>query len=274
MKMKKQSINLACSLELLGSVQSDGATVIPLWDQQIPGTVTDEPETIDHHTEGDNRRFHHVSEPTLTLYPSSESEPHPFVIICPGGGYRFLSFDKEGIEIAEWLNTLGISAGVLKYRTPNNRTGALHDANRALEWTRTHATELNIDPTHVGMIGFSAGAHLTAAAAQKEPKQNFSMLIYPAYLYQPASVTLVKSITVNAETPPAFIAQAQDDKQFYRSALAYALALDEAGVSTELHLHARGGHGYGSRDFGRPAHQWTVLCEAWLRDQNILSPSD
>jgi acetyl esterase/lipase len=124
------------------------------------------------------------------------------------------------------------------------------------------------------MIGFSAGAHLTAAAAQKEPKQNFSILIYPAYLHQPSSFNLAKNIIVNADTPPAFIAQAQDDKRYYRSALAYALALDEAGVSTELHLHARGGHGYGSRDLGHPAHQWPTLCEAWLRDQNILSPSD
>ena len=99
-------------------------------------------------------------------------------------------------------------------------------------------------------------------------------MIYPAYLHQPKSFTLVKSITVNADTPPAFIAQAQDDKRYYRSALAYALALDEAGVSTELHLHARGGHGYGLRDLGRPAHQWTALCEAWLRDQNIISSSD
>ena len=272
--MKKQSITLACSLALLSNVQSNGNHVIPLWDQAMPGTVSDEPEMVDSHTEGDNRRFYHVSKPTLTLYPCSDTEPHPFVIICPGGGYRFLSFDKEGIEIAEWFNTLGISAGVLKYRTPNNRIGALHDANRALEWTRTHASDLNIDSTRIGMIGFSAGAHLTAMAAQKEPKQNFSMMIYPAYLYQPKSFTLVKSITVNADTPPAFIAQAQDDKRYYRSALAYALALDEAGVSTELHLHARGGHGYGLRDLGRPAHQWPALCEAWLRDQNIISSSD
>ena len=104
----------------------------------MPGTVSDKPEMIDSHTEGDNRRFYHVSKPTLTLYPCSYTEPHPFVIICPGGGYRFLSFDKEGIEIAEG-HALGISAGVLKYRTPNNRIGRFH-ANRALEWTRTHAT--------------------------------------------------------------------------------------------------------------------------------------
>lgn len=272
--MKKQSLRLACLLALLVSVQSYGNTVIPLWDQSIPGNVSNEPETIDSHTEGDNRRFHHVSKPTLTLYPVYDTEPHPFIIICPGGGYRFLSFDKEGIEIAEWFNKLGISAGILKYRTPNNRAGALHDANRALEWTRNNATELNIDPARIGMIGFSAGAHLTAMAAQKKPKQNFSMMIYPAYLYQPNSFKLVKNITVNADTPPAFIAQAQDDKRHYRSALAYALALDEAGVSTELHLHAQGGHGYGLRDLGRPAHQWTALCEAWLRDQNIISPSD
>ena len=203
--MKKQLTNLACSLALLSSMQSDGNTVIPLWDQSMPGTVSDKPEMVDSHTEGDNRRYYNVSKPTLTLYPCSDTKPHPFVIICPGGGYRFLSFDKEGIEIAEWFNTLGISAGVLKYRTPNNRKGALHDANRAIEWTRTHATKLNIDPARIGMIGFSAGAHLTAMVAQKQPKQNFSMMVYPAYLYQPESFRLVQSITVNEDTHPLLL---------------------------------------------------------------------
>ena len=128
--MKKQSINLAVHLHYSQRTEQWQHRYFP-WDQAMPGTVSDEPEMVDSHTEGDNRRFYHVSKPTLTLYPCSDTEPHPFVIICPGGGYRFLSFDKEGIEIAEWFNTLGISAGVLKYRTPNNRTGALHDANRA-----------------------------------------------------------------------------------------------------------------------------------------------
>ena len=186
------------------------------------------------------------------------------------GGLSLPIFDKEGIEIAEWFNTIGISAGVLKYHTQQSY-GALHDANRALEWTRTHATELNIDPTRIGMIGFSAGAHLTAIAAQKEPKQNFSIMIYPAYL-QAQILHTRKKHHGERRHPTAFIAQAQDDKRYYRSALAYALALDEASVSTELHLYTRGGHGYGLRDLGRPAHQWTALCEACCTTKILFHP--
>lgn len=162
------------------------------------------------------------------------------------------------------------TVAVLTYRTPHNREGALLDANQAISICRQQAREWNINPEQIGMIGFSAGAHLTAAAAQNPPRQNFSILVYPAYLNQADSTRLTTDIAITKETPPAFITQAQDDKRYYRSALAYSLALEQANIPFELHFYTRGGHGYGLRDLGKPAHQWTTPCEAWLRDQQIL----
>ena len=246
------------------------AETVALWKDTIPGTTTDQTEQIDYVTEGDNRRISHTSQPTLKLYLLKNKSPRPFVIICPGGGYRFLSIDKEGFEIAEWLNSIGLSAGVLTYRTPNNRDGALHDANQAILLSRQNAKEWNIDPTKIGMIGFSAGAHLTASAAQNSPRQDFSILVYPAYLNQKGSTQLVEDMIVSQETPPTFITQALDDTNFYRSALAYSLTLEQQNIPFELHFYAEGGHGYGLRDLGKPAHQWTAPCEAWLQNQQII----
>ena len=258
---------IAFTLTLLSLAQ---ANPLPLWSDHMPGPATDQPEQIDTKAEKNNRWVTHTSNPTLTLYLLENETPSPLVIVCPGGGYRFLSIDKEGIEIAEWLNQIGLSAAVLTYRTPHNREGALLDANQAISICRQQAREWNIDPEQIGMIGFSAGAHLTAAAAQNPPRQNFSILVYPAYLNQADSTRLTTDIAITKEAPPAFITQAQDDKRYYRSALAYSLALEQANIPFELHFYTRGGHGYGLRDLGKPAHQWTTPCEAWLRDQQIL----
>lgn len=246
-------------------------TEIPLWNGNMPGTATAEMEVAESGTEKNVLRVTNVSVPTLTLFLLKNQDAEtPFVIVCPGGGYRLLAFDKEGTEIAEWLNSVGVSAAVLKYRVPQNREGALEDARRAVRLAHEKHQEWKIDPERIGMIGFSAGGHLTAACSNSEDRPDFSMLVYPAYLFKDGGIELVDEIKVDSGTPPAFVVQTKDDKKYYRSTLAYGAALDAAGIPVEVHLFAKGGHGYGLRPSKHPVSQWPKLCEAWMREMNFL----
>jgi acetyl esterase/lipase len=255
---------------MLGAVISAAAQdEIPLWNGDMPGTGAEAPEQVSPNTGGGVIRLTHVSRPTLTLFPVKDAAgPHPFVIVCPGGGYGILAFDKEGTEIAEWFNSIGVSCGVLKYRVPKNREGALQDARRAVRLVREKSDEWRV--SSLGMLGFSAGGHLTASCSNSEDRPDFTVLVYPAYLSKPGGIELVEELQVDSDTPPAFVVQALDDKKFYRSTLAYSAALDAAGVPCEVHLFARGGHGFGLRPSNHPVFQWPTLCEAWMRSTGIL----
>ena len=254
---------------LMGALVATGQTKLPLWSGDMPGSATAEPE-------GDfseNNVFHitNVSEPTLAFYPAAESEtPGPVVIICPGGGYNILAYDLEGTEVAEWFNSIGVSAAVLKYRVPKVRAAALEDARRAVRLVREKSAEWNIDPKRVGMLGFSAGGHLTAACSNSPDRPNFTVLVYPAYLFKEGGIELAEEIQLDANTPPAFVVQTNDDVPHYSSSLAYAAALDAQGIPVELHLFAKGGHGYGLRPSEHPVSQWPTLCEAWMRESGFL----
>lgn len=236
----------------------------------MPGKATAKPETTLPDM-GDNvLRLTNVSTPTLTFYPAKDAGvPAPVVIVCPGGGYQILAYDLEGTEVVEWLNSIGVSAALLKYRVPNNRAGALEDARRAVRMVRAHSKDWNIDPARVGMLGFSAGGHLAASCSNSPDRPNFTILVYPAYLFKKGGIELVDEIKIGSKTPPAFIVQARDDKKYYRSSLAYAVALDAQGVPVELHLFAKGGHGFGLRS-EQPVGQWPALCEAWMKEQGFL----
>lgn len=251
-------------------MQAVAGREIPLWNSTMPGRGAENPETGESSPKDNVLRITNVSKPTLTLYLVKAAKPTPLVIVCPGGGYNILAFDKEGTEIAEWLNSVGVSAAVLKYRVPNNREGALEDARKAVRMAREQSEAWNIDPEQVGMLGFSAGGHLTAACSNSADRPDFSVLVYPAYLYKPDGIELAGDILVDAETPPAFVVQTLDDVKHYRSSLAYAAALDAHGIPCEIHLYAKGGHGYGLRDTGHPVSCWPELCAAWLRESGIL----
>lgn len=219
-----------------------------------------------------------ISTPSLSLYLTKSNRPSGLVIVCPGGGYNSLSWTKEGEEAARWLNSIGFSAAILKYRTNQNREGALQDAQRALGIARQHAKEWNIIPQRIGMLGFSAGGHLTAAASTQwqsrtyapideadtfSCRPDFAVLVYPAYLGD-KNLELVDSITVTPDTPPTFIVQTQDDQKYVASAFAYSRALHQAGVLCEFHLFPTGRHGYGLRPSAYPVSQWENLCRDWL----------
>ncbi|MDF7808540.1 alpha/beta hydrolase [Pontiellaceae bacterium B12219] len=244
---------------------------VPLWNGDMPGVGTDMPEEVLPDRGDGVTRLTNVSNPQLDLFLlEGEHEPAPFVIVCPGGGYSILAYNKEGTEIAEWLNSIGISGAVLKYRVPKNREGALEDARKSIRMAREFFKDWNIDPERIGMLGFSAGGHLTAACSTSADRPDFSVLIYPAYLFKSGDIELSDDILVNSATPPAFLVQTKDDKKYYRSTLAYLVALDAAGVEVEAHLFAKGGHGYGMRPSDHPVSQWPRLCEAWMREMKFL----
>jgi acetyl esterase/lipase len=245
---------------------------LPLWSGDMPGRGAEQPEAILPAGNKEVIRLTNVSSPSLRFFPAPDTgKPRPVVIICPGGGYNILAMNLEGTEVAEWLNSIGVSAALLKYRVPKNREGALHDARRAVRMVREMASEWNVDPTRVGMMGFSAGGHLAASCSASADRPDFTILVYPAYLAR-NGVELADEIKVDAQTPPAFIVQTQDDRKYYRSSLAYAVALDRLEIPVELHLFSKGGHGYGLRSSQHPVSKWPDLCAQWLSARGVLSP--
>lgn len=226
-----------------------------------------------------------VSKPTLELFLSAVAKPHaPTVIVCPGGGYYVEAIEHEGREIAERLNREGFHAAVLKYRLPNRdadkplHKAPLQDAQRAIQLLRARAEEYKIDRARIGIMGFSAGGHLAAAASTAKQatytlddeieawsfKPAFTVLVYPAYLDIEGRPELPSDITVDKETPPAFVVQTMDDRKLVPSSFAYALALQRAEVPVELHLFPTGGHGYGLRTKEPGIAGWMDLLIAWL----------
>ncbi len=201
------------------------------------------------------------------------------VLVLPGGGYQILSSDLEGSEVAHWLNKLGYVAAVLHYRVPDNREGALQDGQRAISLLRSRAEELGIDPQRLGVMGFSAGGHLSARLAvdgnkrayalvdekdEKSCRPDFAMLIYPAYLLSKEPGGVAAEVAPVAGVPPMFLAQSSDDPYF--GTPPYASALASAGVAVENHVYDKGGHGYGLRlPLDVPAARWSTDAADWLR---------
>ncbi len=225
-----------------------------------------------------------VSTPDMTVYlPLKEKNTGVGVIICPGGGYEHLAIDKEGHDVAKWLNSIGIAGFVLKYRLPRSKgmnytmETPLQDAQRALRIVRTRADEWHLDTSRIGIMGFSAGGDLVARAGMSWDKgqssaadpverascrPDFLILGYPA---------LPKELHVTAETPPAFLVQASDDPTVSPgNSTRFYLALLQAKVPAELHIYLKGGHGFGMVHSGLPTASWPLRLEDWMREQGIL----
>lgn len=236
-------------------------------------------------------RLMNVSRPTVSVYkPAAESDTGAAVVICPGGGYNILAMDLEGTEVAEWLNSIGVTGIVLKYRVPRRKDlekheAPLQDAQRAVSLVRSKAAEWKIDPERIGILGFSAGGHLAATASTNfdrrhyEPidevdkvscRPDFAVLVYPAYLLVEKSSQLAAEIRVSEKTPPIFFAHAGDDGISAENSIAMFLAMKKAGVPCELHVYASGGHGFGLRPSDNPCSTWPARCDAWMRSRGLL----
>ncbi|WP_106827871.1 alpha/beta hydrolase [Parabacteroides pacaensis] len=235
-------------------------------------------------------RITDVSSPTITIYQAPDDVASgAAMLVCPGGGYEILAYDLEGTEVCEWLNEIGITAILLKYRVPRRKgrekhEAPLQDVQRAIGYIRAHANELNIDPARIGVMGFSAGAHLAVMASNNyetrtyplmdeadkiTSRPDFCLLVYPAYL-SGENFQLSPEIKVTSHTPPTMLIQAEDDKPHINSSLYYYYALKEAGVPAWMHLYSKGGHGYGLRDTGTAVNEWPYRVEDWLNEIGVI----
>ena len=279
---------------------SPGRTTLPVWPHAAPGAQPNPAPEVDTTTAKDHLiagkpiiRLGNVSAPTLTLYTPTGKNTGAAVVVFPGGGYRILAIDLEGTEVCDWLNSAGITCVLLKYRVPDTgpypkSAAALQDAQRAFGIVRSHATEWHIDPQRIGVLGFSAGAHLAAAlsthfdqrlydpsdaADQLSCRPDFAVIIYPGYLaLAEQNFAPNPEIHVTEKTPPSFIVQAEDDGVHVENSTVYFLALKNAKVPAEMHLYAQGGHGYGLRRTALPVTAWPQLVETWLHTIQVLPP--
>ena len=275
-----------------------GHATIAVWPGAAPGAVANPPAEADTTTAKDNLiagrpvvRLGNVSTPTLTLYQPKGQNTGAAVVVFPGGGYKILAIDLEGAEVCDWLNSAGITCLVLKYRVPASgpypkSAAALEDAQRALGLVRLHAADWGVDPNRIGVLGFSAGAHLAAAlsthfdqrlykpldAADKTScRPDFAVIVYPGYLaLADKDFAPNPDIVPTEKTPPQFIVQAEDDPVHVENAMVYFMALKNAKVAAELHIYAEGGHGCGLRRTALPVTTWPQAVETWLRTIKIL----
>lgn len=302
----KSIFNLILLFGITNQVQAQNQ-VVPLWKtipQEIKASDYQEKEII---KDGKVQSTSQVSTPTLSIFFTKEiKQNQTAVIILPGGGYSHLAIDKEGTKVAEWLNSLGIVAFVLKYRLPNdlimtNKTvGPLQDAQEAMRIVRLNAPKWNIDPNKIGIMGFSAGGHLASTlsthydervyetSSKISARPDFSLLIYPvvsmendithkgsqtSLLGNNPSKDLIDFFSnekkVTAQTPTTFIVHATDDTTVLpENSINYYLALKKNGVTSELHLYESGGHGFGLgvKDTSK---FWTRDCEEWLKSHGL-----
>jgi acetyl esterase/lipase len=270
-------------------------TKIKLWADGPPGTPATKPE----------------DEPVLLMSkPTKEQGVPTGIVVVPGGGYGHLAMDHEGKQVAEWLNSLGVVAFVLKYRMSS--TGHMHpvpmmDGQRAIRIVRARAKEFGVDPNRVGVLGFSAGGHLTSTLGTHfdegrpdgkdlidavSSRPDFLVLCYPVISLKesfshggsrknllgvqpdPALVENLSNETqVTAETPPTFIFQTTADKSVpAENAVAFYLALRKAKVPAEMHIFQNGRHGLGLAKDEAGTNEWPKLCEIWLKNRGMLQP--
>jgi acetyl esterase/lipase len=232
----------------------------------------------------------------MTIYRPKASANQVALMVLPGGGYAALAMDLEGTEICDWVVKQGMTCILLKYRVPQAWRDANHvehapkvqlplqDAQRAIGLLRHDAASYGIDPHKIGVIGFSAGAHLAAAisnagkrtydpidaADQASSRPDFAILLYPGHLWDETGATtdlkLSPWVKISRDAPPTLIMQAMDDPiDDIRHAIAYGLALTDAGVPVEMHLYATGGHAFGIRPAAAPiTTEWPTIAQNWL----------
>lgn len=286
---------------LAGAVPADRAVFV-LWPEGVPGAKADiTPEIVE------DGRISNVHEPTITYIAPAVDRPNgTAVVIAPGGGYTHLSTEREGIQYANWLSTLGVTCFVLKNRLKEyGHPAPLRDMLRAIRTVRSRAAEFGIDPNRIGAMGSSAGGHLTASAGTLfdhpdgrtgaeidavSGRPDFMILMYPVItMRDPAAhagsraallggnptgemlelASLENQVT--AATPPALIIHTQEDASVpVENAIVFYQALTRAGVPAEMYLFERGEHGMGMRDGLGTASDWHKRAEEWLRERGLL----
>ena len=292
--MSRVGLVLALAFTLTLSARGAELPVVKLWPGKAPGETKDiGPERYLEAKKGQTevKRLTDVSEPTITVYaPPKDKANGTAVIVAPGGGYSILAIEHEGTQVCEWLNSLGVTGVLLKYRVPKRpmqmpeNLAALQDAQRAVTLVRSRAAEWNINPDRVGLLGFSAGGNLTACGALTTKRMydkvdaadekfshvpNFALLVYPAYLVDKGG-SLKPEYEVTKDSPPMFFAHSSDDGVTSENSLELYRALKKAGVPAELHLYASGGHGYGMKKVPHPCATWPDRAADWMKSRGLL----
>ncbi len=307
--MKKINSLLLLILIILIPLSAYSQEKVKIWLGKIPGSIEDSQyKEIDLRNETGRYRIEKVKIPTLTIFtPSNGGANGTAVLICPGGGYSHLAFNKEGVDIAKWFNSIGITAFVLKYRLPSDSImkdktiGPLMDAQKAMRIIRGNAEKWNINPNKIGIIGFSAGGHLASTLCTHysekvynsdtvSAKPDFSILGYPVISME-TDITHMGSrksllgknptkeevnkfsndLHVNKNTPPAFLFLAEDDNAVpIQNSINYFKALNKFKIPAELHIYEKGGHGFGLAKKGGTESDWPNACEHWLKENGML----
>ena len=292
---------LALSL-LISSAIAIEPEILDLWPGQAPGEVKANGPEKDTSKPGEGLvagkpliRLGNVTKAQIHVFlPPKEKANGTGVVICPGGGFSILAWDLEGTEVAEWLNSLGVAAVVLKYRVPtsgleNKWLTPVMDGQRALGLVRSHAAEWNINPARVGVLGFSAGGHVATRLAldfterrypavdtadQLPLRPDFAVLVYSAYAYDEKAGRLREDVTVPKNAPPLFFVHAFDDPIPVQNSLLLAAEAKKSGVPAEVHVYDTGGHGYGLRpQADKPVTTWPARCAEWMARNGWLQPA-
>jgi acetyl esterase/lipase len=284
---------------------ADKPLVVKLWPGKAPDeTGTIGPEKVRRSPKLNRKQVEvteqtrlitNVTRPTLSVYrPAKAKDTGTAMLICPGGGYWDLYWQLEGEEVAAWLQSLGVTGIILKYRVPR-RPGEdkgeparrpLQDAQRAVSLVRSKAKSWGISPKRIGIVGFSAGGHLAVATATSfrnrtykavdaidkiSCRPDFAVVVYPGYLKAKGKNELAPGLRIPARTPPMFLAHGGADIiSKPEHSVVFYLALRRAGIPAELHIFAGAAHDFGVRNSGRPCSTWTKSCAAWLRHQGFL----
>jgi len=287
-----------CGLVVVSGAGAQVAT-LELWPKGAPeASKVTAPEgdttAAEHHMVAGKPSFRltNVTKPTMAVYlPAKEKNTGAAALVFPGGGYVRLSMELEGTEVCQWLNSIGMACVLVKYRVPEaqhypENTEDLEDAQQAMRMTRERAKEWGIDPKKIGVIGFSAGAHLAVVlsthpefegknipASTIDARPNFQIVMYPGYTSLPDG-KVPESIKPTAEVPPTFLVQAENDYTAHvESSIYYFMALKEAKVPAEMHIYTQGGHGFGLRPTDAPVPtKWPLLAEEWLHAIHVLGP--
>ena len=243
------------------------------------------------------RLLTNVTKPTLTIYrPPKDKDTGTAILICPGGGYWDLYWQLEGKEVAAWLNSIGVTGIILKYRVPRRpdepkgepARRPLQDAQRAVSLVRSKAHQWGIHPQQIGMVGFSAGGHLAIATATSFEQRtyvpvddvdkiscrpDFAIGVYSGYLKAKDKDEIAAGLRIPASTPPIFLVHGGADiiSPPEHSVLTY-LALKKANIPAELHIYATAAHDFGVRPSDHPCSTWTQACAEWQRHQGFLKP--
>jgi acetyl esterase/lipase len=274
--------------------------VVKLWPAgapEKPGVSIEPEKRIEPKTEKDVLRLTNVTEPTLTVFrPAPPITPNgTAVLVCPGGGYGILAIEHEGTQVCDWLNSIGVTAVLLKYRVPvRDKTPGfepLQDSQRAIGILRQNALQWGIDPKRIGILGFSAGGHLAVMTALHpndrtypsdpaldvtDATPNFLIPIYPAYLVSREDTTiLLPSVQVTSAAPPICLIHAHDDNGVTSAAASALLYVEykKQKLPAELHIFSAGGHGFGMRKTDKPVSQWHHRVGDWMRSMGLLDPA-